>query len=99
MPFIPHTEQEIQDMLSDIGVVHVHDLFAEIPASLKIKRLTEIPSGLSEMNMARLMEDRLKDDELPVCFAGAGAYEHHIPAAVWDIVMRGEYLKIGRAHV
>jgi glycine dehydrogenase subunit 1 len=37
------------------------------------------------------MRDRARRDGLPLNFIGAGAYEHHIPAAVWSIVSRGEY--------
>jgi hypothetical protein len=39
----------------------------------------------------RLMEARAADTPRPLCFLGAGAYEHHIPAAVWEIVGRGEF--------
>ncbi|KZZ44335.1 glycine dehydrogenase, partial [Oleiphilus sp. HI0085] len=42
--------------------------------------------------MMRLMSERAQLDEGALCFIGAGAYEHHIPAAVWDVTMRGEFL-------
>lgn len=92
MPFIPHTQQDIQKMLEVIGVACVDDLFDEIPAHLRAKPLMGIAEGLSEMEMMRLMSDRAQQDEGALCFIGAGAYEHHIPAAVWDVTMRGEFL-------
>lgn len=92
MPFIPHTEQDIQKMLEVIGVSTIDDLFDEIPAHLRAKPLNKVPDGLSEMEMMRLMSDRAQQDEGALCFIGAGAYEHHIPAAVWDVTMRGEFL-------
>jgi glycine dehydrogenase subunit 1 len=92
MPFIPHTEQDIQKMLDVIGVASVDELFDEIPAHLRAKPLNAVPEGLSEMEMMRLMSDRAQQDEGALCFIGAGAYEHHIPAAVWDVTMRGEFL-------
>ncbi|KZZ19608.1 glycine dehydrogenase, partial [Oleiphilus sp. HI0081] len=92
MPFIPHTEHDIQKMLDVIGVDKVDDLFDEIPAHLRAKPLNGVPEGLGEMEMMRLMSERAQLDEGALCFIGAGAYEHHIPAAVWDVTMRGEFL-------
>jgi glycine dehydrogenase subunit 1 len=37
------------------------------------------------------MQARAARDGQPLCFIGAGAYEHHIPAAVWEITTRGEF--------
>lgn len=91
MPFIPHTDDDIKQMLAEIGVTSIEQLFDEIPASLKISSLPDISEGMSEMEMARLMQERAKKDEAGLCFIGAGAYEHYIPAAVWDIVGRGEF--------
>ena len=39
----------------------------------------------------QLMSARARQDGQPLCFIGAGAYEHHIPAAVWSTVTRGEF--------
>ena len=92
MPFIPHTEAEIKEMLATIGINSLQELFSEIPAELCIEELSAIPAGLSEMELGRLMHQRAKQDGGTLNFIGAGAYEHHIPAAVWDIVNRGEFM-------
>ncbi|MEZ7964751.1 MAG: aminomethyl-transferring glycine dehydrogenase subunit GcvPA [Pseudomonadales bacterium] len=92
MPFIPHTALDEQEMLSTIGVPNIDALFDEIPLSLRAATLTEVPSGISEMALHRLMAERARLDEVELCFLGAGAYEHHIPAAVWDLVGRGEFM-------
>lgn len=92
MPFIPHTEQEVKEMLGTIGVSSIEVLFEEIPASLRIKELPPIPPQLTEMELSRLMRERAAKDAIALCFIGAGAYEHHIPAAVWDITSRGEFM-------
>jgi glycine dehydrogenase subunit 1 len=92
MPFIPHTEHDVQKMLDVVGVESIDDLFDEIPAQLRSKPLDGVPLGLGEMDMMRLMSERAQLDEGALCFIGAGAYEHHIPAAVWDVTMRGEFL-------
>ncbi len=91
MPFIPHTEQDVREMLAAIGVKSIEDLFDEIPPDLRGGKLTQVPPHLSEMEIARLMSERAAQDGNPLCFIGAGAYEHHIPAAVWEITTRGEF--------
>lgn len=91
MPFIPHTRDDVKAMLSDIGVETTADLFDEIPADLPDAALNKLPAGLSEGEFTRLMIDRAPAYKPGRCFIGAGAYEHHIPAAVWDITTRGEF--------
>ncbi|MGA0054732.1 MAG: aminomethyl-transferring glycine dehydrogenase subunit GcvPA [Steroidobacteraceae bacterium] len=91
MPFIPHTEQDVREMLATIGAPSIDALFDEIPASLRIQGLDGIPEGLSEMEVGRLMSERARLDGRPLSFIGAGAYEHHIPSAVWAITTRGEF--------
>ncbi len=91
MPFIPHSEDDIRNMLRTIGVNSIEALFDEIPADLEVPALPGVPDGLNEMAIARLMADRARRDETILNFAGAGAYEHHIPAAIWQIFSRGEF--------
>ena len=90
MPFIPHTEDDVRAMLETIGADSVAALFDEIPASLRCPPL-EVPEGLNEAAVGRLMHARAAQDGQPLCFAGAGAYDHHVPAAVWELVTRGEF--------
>ncbi len=91
MPFIPHTDNDVREMLAAIGAPSIDALFEEIPAALRIKSLAGIPEALTEMEVGRLMQQRASRDGRPLNFLGAGAYEHHIPAAVWAIVTRGEF--------
>ncbi len=91
MPFIPHTEKDTREMLAAIGVDSIADLFDEISPELMIEHLPHVPEAMSEMEISRLMRQRAKIDGSPMCFIGAGAYEHHIPTAVWDIATRGEF--------
>ena len=92
MPFIPHTALDEHEMLGAIGVPNIDALFDEIPEKLRAATLTEVPAGMSEMALQRLMDQRARLDEVDLSFLGAGAYEHHIPAAVWDLVGRGEFM-------
>jgi len=91
MAFIPHTEADVAAMLATIGVRRIEDLFEEIPASLRVSSLAGVPEELNEMQVGRLMSERAAVDGTPLSFIGAGAYEHHIPAAVWAITTRGEF--------
>ncbi|PCJ13418.1 MAG: aminomethyl-transferring glycine dehydrogenase [Gammaproteobacteria bacterium] len=92
MPYIPHTEKDIQEMLDAIGVDSIEQLFDEVPAELKNGELNSVPPGASEMEVTALMSERARQDDGVLNFIGAGAYEHHIPAAIWDIAARGEFM-------
>ncbi len=91
-PFTPHTDADIRSMLKTIGVENLEALFSEIPESVRFNRTLDVPEGLSEIELNHLVKERIKAMASPLCFMGAGAYEHHIPAAVWDITSRGEFL-------
>jgi glycine dehydrogenase subunit 1 len=91
MPFIPHTVEDTAAMLARIGVADIEHLFDEIPAGLRVNDLDGIGKGLTEAEISRLMHERAGADKQPLCFLGAGAYDHYVPAAVWDIVTRGEF--------
>ena len=92
MPFIPHTQSDIDAMLQAIGETSTAALFDEIPDDMRFKGELNLPDSLSEMALMRLMQQRARRDEVALNFVGAGAYEHHIPAAVWDLTSRGEFM-------
>ena len=92
MPFIPHTHADKESMLETLGIASIEELFDEIPKEIQCDGLPDVPDGVSEMAMLRQMAARSRDDTTGVCFLGAGCYDHYIPAAVWDIASRGEFL-------
>ena len=79
-------------MLKQIGASGIPELFDEIPMHLQETSLKGIPSGMSELKMVQELSSRASRDEGFTCFLGAGSYDHHIPAAVWDLASRGEFL-------
>lgn len=91
MPFIPHTRDDIKNMLNAIGVNEIDDLFDEIPDELKIPELKHVPAQMNEMEVSRFIKQKARTNNMLQCFAGAGAYEHHIPAAIWQLATRGEF--------
>ncbi len=92
MPFIPHTAADMASMMAVVGVADIDELFDEIPANLLGEPAAWHAVGMSEMEMLRRMEERARADETGPCFLGAGAYDHHIPSAVWDLASRGEFM-------
>ena len=92
MPFIPHTQADVDDMLAEIGVPDIDSLFDEIPNELTSDRLDHVPEGMSELAMLQHMAERAEQDQGYTCFLGGGSYDHHIPSAVWDLTTRGEFM-------
>ena len=79
-------------MLDCIGAASTDELFDEIAPSLQNVDLSAVEEGVDEMTMLADMAARARQDESGPCFLGAGCYDHHIPAAVWDIASRGEFM-------
>ena len=82
MPFIPHTPDEVQEMLSVVGVRNLDDLFADIPPEMRPKHF-DLPKGQSEFAVCRYFEDLAAANVPPsVSFLGAGFYAHYVPSSI-----------------
>ena len=92
MPFIPHTTQDTETMLETIGIKEIENIFDEIPKTLPRAKLSLIPEGMNEMRLIQHAQEIAKKIPQLKCFIGAGAYDHHIPAAISDLCSRGELL-------
>ena len=82
-------------MLEAIGVGSTDELFADIPAELRLDRPLELPDGLSEtevFDQLAALAARNADADSETCFIGAGMYDHYVPALVDAIVSRSEFL-------
>jgi glycine dehydrogenase subunit 1 len=95
MRYLPLTEEDRRAMLSVIGAKSVDELFGDIPASLRLTSPLDLPKGLGEIEIERelaaLAAKNMEAGSVP-SFLGAGAYRHHVPAAVDYLVQRGEFL-------
>ncbi|MDR2891964.1 MAG: aminomethyl-transferring glycine dehydrogenase subunit GcvPA [Deltaproteobacteria bacterium] len=92
MPYIPHNDEETSEMLKVVGVKSLDDLFAYIPKEMRPKSF-DLPSGLTEYETATRLAGLAASNCLPgASFAGAGFYDHVIPAAVDALTSRGEFL-------
>lgn len=92
--YIPNTREDQKEMLKEIGVKSIEELFDSIPQSLRLKADLNIPSSLSEMElveeMRKLSEKNANLDEY-VSFLGAGSYDHFIPALIGELSGRSEF--------
>jgi len=90
--YIPHTKEEIKDMLQVIGVSSIEELFCDIPEEVKIKGELDLPSALTEIELVNYFTELSKKNIVADnSFLGAGAYNHFIPAAVSHLVSRAEF--------
>jgi glycine dehydrogenase subunit 1 len=92
--FIPNTEAERKEMLQKIGLSKIEDLFDDVPKEFRYPDL-DLPEAVSELEALQNLKDLAMANESTedlVCFLGAGAYNHYIPAAVDAIITRGEFL-------
>lgn len=92
MPFIPHTEADIRSMLDYIGEKDLDGLFKEVPQELQTDLYNIVARGVNENEISKRMQKAADLDYGISNYIGAGAYEHHVPAAVWEVASRGEYM-------
>jgi glycine dehydrogenase subunit 1 len=93
MPYIPHSDEDRDAMLADIGVPSIEALFEDVPEHVRFPQM-DLPPALSEMEVRWELE-MLAGANLTVadgpCFLGAGAYQHFVPAVVDAVLRRGEF--------
>ena len=95
MRYLPLTEADRQTMLARIGAPTVDSLYGDVPAKALLKSPVDLPMHMGELEVERsisgLAAKNLGTGSYP-CFLGAGAYRHHVPAAVDHLIQRGEFL-------
>jgi glycine dehydrogenase subunit 1 len=94
--YLPHTEAELAQMLGFLGLSSLDELFAAVPAALRLGRGLELADGSPEPDVLARMEslghaNRARADRL-VCFAGGGAYDHEVPPVVRALAGRSEFV-------
>jgi glycine dehydrogenase subunit 1 len=94
--FVPHTDDEIDGMLATLGLTSVEELFASVPAALRLAGGLDLPPGLGEPDVLARLEELARRNHVGgrdlVCFAGAGAYDHEVPAVTRSLGGRSEFV-------
>ena len=94
MPYLLNTPDDRAAMLAAIGAASVEELFAPVPAGVRLNRPLDIPPAMAEQELTRHMQtlaakNRPAGDA--VCFLGGGAYDHFIPSVVDAVAGRSEF--------
>jgi glycine dehydrogenase subunit 1 len=89
------TDADRAAMLEAIGAESIDDLFADVPADVRLDRPLDLRDGLSETELVdelSALAARNADADSEVCFIGAGMYDHYSPSIVDAVQSRSEFL-------
>lgn len=92
MSYFPHTQSDIDAMLQRCGATALDELYADVPAELRLKGGYDLPEALCEKEVRDFFEQMRKKNRNLTCFAGAGAYDHYTPAVIPALTSRSEFL-------
>lgn len=93
--FLPHTDESRKQMLKDIGLSSVSELFSNIPSEARINGDLNIPDGISELEAKKYLQSLAEKNKTAsgcVSFLGGGTYNRYIPVAVNTIIQRSEFI-------
>lgn len=93
MRYLPHTPEEIDEMLQAVGAGSLDELYASIPEEARMRRPLDLPAGMDEPTLMRHLAelaDRNRGAAM-LSFLGAGAYDHHFPPAADQLLLRSEF--------
>jgi len=92
MRYLPKSQSDREEMLKDIGVKSVDDLFAAIPAEYRLTGDLKIPRSYAESEIVEFFRERATENRQGYAtFLGAGAYSHYRPVVIDSLVSRGEF--------
>lgn len=94
MVYIPNTQEDRQEMLKSMGLSKIDELFADIPEGMRNFKIDMPAEGMSEMEVRKHMQTLAgnnADMNKYLCFLGAGAYRHYVPAVVDEILKKSEF--------
>ena len=93
MRYLPQTDAEIRDMLAIVGKQRVEELFEPIPASARLERDLDLPPAMAESALMQHLSELAGMNRAASMssFLGAGAYRHHVPPALDQLLLRSEF--------
>jgi glycine dehydrogenase subunit 1 len=95
LSYLALTDADRESMLETIGVDSIEELFADLPAGIRLDRPLDLPPALTEQELTAYFEAlaaRNDHNGAHVSFLGAGLYHHYVPAIVDAVLQRGEFL-------
>lgn len=91
--YLPHTDEDVAAMLAFLGLSSTEELFAAVPAALRLSGGLALDEGIPEPDaLARARGRAAANGGGLVCFAGAGAYDHEVPPVVRALAGRSEFV-------
>jgi glycine dehydrogenase subunit 1 len=91
-PSLPHTDEDLREMLQAAGATALDDLFRDIPDRLLLRGDLPLERGRSEFEVRRRLQELAARNQVDrVSFLGCGSYEHLIPAVVGHLIGRSEF--------
>lgn len=92
--YLPMTDADKADMLQAVGAASIEDLLADIPQSVRFQGRLGVGEAMDEMTLMRhlrALAEKNADFGRYASFLGAGIYDHHIPAVISHLLLRGEF--------
>ncbi len=89
--YLPHTEDDIREMLQTIGIGNIDELYADVPQEVVFKEEYDIPSEMSEIELRRHFKNLAQQNKPLTIFAGSGAYDHYSPSTIAHLLARSEF--------
>ena len=90
--YFPHTEEDLQAMLSTVGIDSVDALYAQIPEAIRFRDNYQLPTEMSEIEVRQLFERLGQQNKQLTCYAGYGVYDHYTPSVIPQLLQRSEFL-------
>src|SRR5207253_1047402 len=95
MSYIPNTPEDQSAMLARLGLSSMEESLAPVPENVRLHRLLDLPSALSEPDLKRVltsMAAKNRNLDTVISFLGAGTYDHSIPSVVPHLQRRSEFV-------
>jgi glycine dehydrogenase subunit 1 len=91
IPFVPHTQEDLREMLKVIGAKDIEDSLSGIPENIRLKQPLDLPPRLSEIEVIKELQRMANMNQVMTCFAGGGVYDHFRPVVIDTIISRPEF--------
>ena len=89
--YMPHSEEDIQEMLEKVGVMSIDDLYSDVPSEVILKKEYDIPSCMSEIELRKHFKELADKNKQLIVFGGQGAYDHYSPSVIPHLLSRSEF--------